>query len=109
MRVFRAVRRILPLRNVKFYLFAVAMALFTKLSCLWRTEIPSLLEITLDEVISGLDRGIFTSADLVSACIKRIEEVDGVYKSVIEVNPEALSIARSRDEEAKAHGRRGYA
>lgn len=85
------------------------MALFTKLSSLWRTEIPSLLEVTLDDVISGLDRGIFTSADLVSAYIKRIEEVDGVYKSVIEVNPEALSIARSMDEEAKSSGRRGYA
>lgn len=91
------------LRRIHLYVLCGAMiaAALAKFFARRKTTsaIPSLLEITLDDVIAGLEHGIFTSNDLVLAYINRIEEVDGVFKSVIEINPDALSIARSLDEE----------
>ncbi|KAI1333116.1 glutamyl-tRNA amidotransferase subunit A [Xylariaceae sp. FL0255] len=60
-------------------------------------DIPSLLEIILDEIGAHLDNGLFTSADLVRAYVKRIKKI----------NQDALNIAEKLDLEAMTSGRRG--
>jgi amidase len=69
--------------------------------------LPSLLNITIEQVGQGLDDGAFTVADLVNGYVQRIEEVNHILHAVIEVNPEAISIAQSLDEEFERSGRRG--
>jgi hypothetical protein len=69
--------------------------------------LPSLLNITIEQVAKGLDDGTFTVTDLVRGCIRRIEEVNHILNTVIDVNPNVESIAKSLDEELKQHGRRG--
>jgi hypothetical protein len=64
---------------------------------------PSLLHITL----AGLDSGKLTVLDLVKAYPKRIGEVDGHFRSILETNPNIEAISRSLDEEIKTFGRRG--
>ncbi|KAH6615781.1 putative amidase [Chaetomium sp. MPI-SDFR-AT-0129] len=71
------------------------------------TILPSLLDITLDDIAAGLDHGRFTVVDLVRAYIKRIGEVDDHFRSIIEINPDAEAIAQSLDAEIKTTGRRG--
>lgn len=68
--------------------------------------LPSLLNITLDEIVSGLDAHHFTSVDLTNACIARVKEVDDVFRAVLEINKDAIPIAQALDEELKRTGRR---
>jgi amidase len=82
----------------------------------------SLLDITIDEVISLFEAGSLTSVELVTvtsctiACyssvalthicqahLDRIAEVNHVLRAVSEVNPDALSIAKALDHE-RAYG-----
>ncbi len=65
-----------------------------------------LLHITLAEVAAGLDSGKFTVLDLVKTYLKRIDEVDGHFRSILEPNLRAEAIARSLDEEIKTFRRR---
>lgn len=55
----------------------------------------------------GLEDGVFTSLQLVQAYIRRIEEVDHIFHTVVELNPDALTIASKLDEERRACGSRG--
>ncbi|KAI0539701.1 glutamyl-tRNA amidotransferase subunit A [Xylaria digitata] len=71
------------------------------------SPIPSLLGISLDGISIGFDVGIFTATDVVCAYLKRIEEVNHLFESVLEINKDAVRIARELDEEAKKSGRRG--
>ncbi len=67
-------------------------------------------EITVGELQDGLNRGRFTSRDLVKKYLARIAELDShgpSLRSVIELNPDALSIAAALDAEFKAGHRRG--
>ncbi|KAL4900657.1 hypothetical protein BDW74DRAFT_188091 [Aspergillus multicolor] len=57
--------------------------------------LPSLLNITLDEIAIGLDRKQFMSVDLVHAYIGRIDEVNLKLNAVVEINPDALTIAKA--------------
>jgi amidase len=61
--------------------------------------IPSLYGATLEELNEGLTNKCFTSVDLVSAYLARIEEVNDELNAIIEVNPDALEIAASLDAE----------
>lgn len=45
--------------------------------------------------------------DLVRAYIARIKEVNDDVHAVLEVNPDAITIARQLDKERKQYGRRG--
>lgn len=66
-----------------------------------------LSEISLDDLRVGLSRGDWSSQELVELYLARIDEVDArgpALHSVIEVNPEALEIARMLDRE-RAGGR----
>lgn len=67
-------------------------------------------EITISELQDGMNSGKFTARSLVERYATRIEAIDKqgpALNSVIEMNPEALSIADALDQERKAKGPRG--
>ena len=67
-------------------------------------------EITLAELQEGMQSGKFTARSLLELYTARIEEIDKSGPSVnavIEMNPDALSIAEDLDRERKAKGARG--
>ncbi len=64
---------------------------------------PPLIEATLDDLVNGLQKGLFTSVDLVNAYVARINEVNATLSPVTELNPDALSIAAQLDFQ-RAHG-----
>ncbi|KAH6714500.1 amidase signature domain-containing protein [Leptodontidium sp. MPI-SDFR-AT-0119] len=71
-----------------------------------KLEILPLLSATLEEIADGLDQKAFTSTQLVQAYKARIKEVNGVFRSVIELNPEAEATATALDVERRKQGRR---
>ncbi len=67
-------------------------------------------EITADELAAGLKSGKYTVRSIAEHYIRRIKEIDKsgpAINSVIELNPDALSIADSLDKELKEKGARG--
>jgi amidase len=67
-------------------------------------------EITIAELQDGMKSGKYTARSLVEKYSARIAEIDKqgpVINSVIELNPDALSIADILDQEHKAGGLRG--
>jgi amidase len=64
---------------------------------------PSLIDVTIEELETGLESGLFTSVDLVNAYIARILEVNSTLNVVTELNPDALAIAKELDAE-RANG-----
>ena len=76
------------------------------------SKLPSfeLDELTVTDLRRGMASGLFTSAGLVESYQKRIREIDQNgprLNAVIELNPEALAIARELDRERKLKGPRG--
>lgn len=65
------------------------------------TKFPPLLDATLDDLRHGLDTGAFTSVDLVNAYLARIKEVNEQLHAVVEINPDALSIAAHLDKDLR--------
>ncbi|KAF1953756.1 amidase signature enzyme [Byssothecium circinans] len=70
-------------------------------------KVPLLLDATVDELKDGLEKGAFTSVDLVNAYISRILEVNATLHMVTELNPDALEIAKGLDAERAAGKCRG--
>ncbi|HEX7180209.1 MAG TPA: amidase [Thermoanaerobaculia bacterium] len=72
---------------------------------------PSELEeATIAELQAAMAAGDLSSAELVQFYLSRIERLDQSgpnVNSVIEVNPQALAIARARDRERRSDGPRG--
>jgi amidase len=67
-------------------------------------------EITIAELQDGMQSGRFTARSLVEKYVARINEIDKrgpAINAVIELNPDAFSIAAALDEERKAKGPRG--
>jgi len=67
-------------------------------------------EITITELQDGMKSGKFTAKSLVEKYTLRIEEIDKrgpAINAIIEMNPDALSIADALDQELKAKGPRG--
>jgi amidase len=67
-------------------------------------------EITIGELQEGMKSGRFTARSLVEKYTKRIEDIDKrgpAVNAIIEMNPDALSIAQELDRERKAKGPRG--
>ena len=67
-------------------------------------------EITIDALQSAMKSGKYTSRRITELYLQRIDEIDKhglTLNSVIEVNPDALSIADTLDRERKAKGPRG--
>ena len=67
-------------------------------------------ELTIAELQSGMASGKYSAHSLTRKYLDRIDEVDKhgpAINSVIELNPDALSIASDLDKERKARGPRG--
>ena len=74
------------------------------------TDSPDFSEVGIAELHEGMQRGEFNSAMLVAWHLDRIESIDQSgprLNAIIEVNPDALSIARALDAELQASGPRG--
>ncbi|MEW6758552.1 MAG: amidase [Acidobacteriota bacterium] len=72
--------------------------------------LPRVEEVALAELQAGMAEGRFTSEELTAAYLKRIEEMDRggpCLRAVLEVNPDALAIARGLDRERAEKGPRG--
>ena len=71
----------------------------------------TLAEITIDELQKKMQSGELTSRSITEMYLKRIDAIDKngpTINSVIEINPDALSIADAMDTERKAGKVRGY-
>ena len=67
-------------------------------------------EISIAELHDSMQRGEVTSEQIVRWYLDRIEQIDqddAGLNSIIEINPDALAIARSLDEEWRVSGPRG--
>jgi amidase len=67
-------------------------------------------EITITELQDGMKSGRFTARSLVKKYLDRIDDIDKhgpAINSVIEINPDAISIAEGLDRERKEKGARG--
>ncbi|HEY6767481.1 MAG TPA: amidase [Candidatus Sulfotelmatobacter sp.] len=67
-------------------------------------------EITISQLQSGIKSGQFTARSLVEKYQARIAEIDKqgpALNSIIELNPDALTIADALDQERKSKGERG--
>jgi hypothetical protein len=60
-------------------------------------DFPSLINVTTEDLATGLEAGRFTSVDLVKAYSARIMEVNSTLRMVTEINPDALAIAAELD------------
>ncbi len=90
---------------------AAAVAVSSKLEGQTQPSVPKfdLEEATLAELRAGLDSGRFTSQQLVQMYSERIGAIDkrGPHvNAVIEMNPDAMALAKKADDERKA-GKRG--
>jgi amidase len=75
-----------------------------------QSEIFELSEVTIAALQDGMKSGKFTSRSLLELYLGRIASIDGqgpVLNSVIELNPEAGSIADHMDAERESKGPRG--
>lgn len=64
-------------------------------------------EITIDELQQKMESGELTSLAICEKYLSRIEKIDPILKSVIELNPDALEIAQKLDDERKEGKTRG--
>ncbi|KAG8733469.1 hypothetical protein FRC11_006017 [Ceratobasidium sp. 423] len=70
---------------------------------------PDLYEASIKDLQNGLDKGEFTSVDLVKAYFARVDEVNlkgPQLHAVIETNPQALAQAAALDAERRRTGKR---
>ena len=114
-----------------FLLFLFAYIQFVACQCANETTIngqsfPSLIDVTLEDLVGGLEQGLFSSVDLVNvrigpsfpsiygwtntsfkAYVARIQEVNDTLHMVTELNPDAVSIAAELDAERASGQNRG--
>ncbi|OJJ77156.1 hypothetical protein ASPBRDRAFT_70650 [Aspergillus brasiliensis CBS 101740] len=67
-------------------------------------RIPWLAEATAEQLQDGLKNGCFKSVDLVKAYMDRISKIDAQFGTILELNPDALGIAKQLDSE-RAQGK----
>ncbi|THV47294.1 hypothetical protein BGAL_0321g00090 [Botrytis galanthina] len=72
-----------------------------------RTKFPSLNEAGIEDLAEGLKYEDFTSVDLINAYTARINEVNDILNAVVEINPDAILIASTRDNERSMGTLRG--
>ena len=98
--------------------FACTVIVALSLACRADVEEPApdvstnfeLNELSVAQLQEGMASGRFTSRQLVDLYLQRIAEIDAAgprLRSVIELNPDATSIADALDAERKAKGSRG--
>jgi len=67
-------------------------------------------EVTIRKLQAGMKSGEVTARSITAEYLMRIDEIDKrgpAINSIIEINPEAMAIAKALDEERKAQGPRG--
>ncbi|MBO0796409.1 MAG: amidase, partial [Ktedonobacteraceae bacterium] len=64
-------------------------------------------EITIAGLQAAMSKGQISSGQLTASYIERITQLDSTLHSIIEVNPDALTIAEEMDRERKEQGPRG--
>ena len=107
----KIVRAIVPNRlksGARIQPFVAALACLLLSACAEPTA--DYREATIAELHDAMNRGELTSEALVDWYLDRIEAIDRngpTLNSVIELNPDALDIARSLDDEWQASGPRG--
>lgn len=69
--------------------------------------IPRLRHTTLASILSALDSNTVTSADLVKTYIQRTQQTNHHFNAILQLNPDALPVARALDAERLQRGRRG--
>ncbi|KAK1753783.1 amidase [Echria macrotheca] len=79
--------------------FGIVLWLVAQVWVIQTAGFPSLIDATIEEIKDGLECGLFSSVDLVTAYLGRIAEVNADLKAVTEVNPDALEIAAALDDE----------
>lgn len=87
---------LLALLSASTVVSSVAVQRFTSRG-LNSTDFPSLIDVDLDQLVAGLNSGLFTSVDLVKAYTARIYEMNSTLHMVTELNPDALAIAAKAD------------
>ncbi|GAB7358461.1 hypothetical protein MBLNU230_g2525t1 [Neophaeotheca triangularis] len=60
-------------------------------------ELPALIDATTEDLVTGLENGLFTSVDLVEAYVARINQVNGTLHCVTELDPNAVARAQQAD------------
>ena len=76
----------------------------------FRGPFPQLEEVTIAELQQAMTLGLITARELVHQYLRRIRELDQRgprLKAVIELNPDALTIAAALDRERRDQGPRG--
>lgn len=66
-----------------------------------------IIEADITSMQSAMEAGSVTSEELVRVYLERIDQYDSRINAILEINPEALAIARSLDIERKEKGSRG--
>lgn len=62
-------------------------------------------ELTIAQIHQSFSEGNYTAVDLVKAYLARIESLDSSINSISVINPEALALAKSLDEEFQKTGK----
>ncbi len=80
--------------------------IFIVMGCQTQKEIPTikLSELSITDIHQAYKNGDYSSQDLVSAYLKRIEQFDKNINAITVINPEALAIAKALDVEYKRTG-----
>lgn len=66
-----------------------------------------IVEADISKLQSAMEEGLFSSKELVQAYMERIERFNPKFNAILELNPDALDIARALDEERRERGCRG--
>ncbi|UQZ80957.1 Glutamyl-tRNA(Gln) amidotransferase subunit A [Paenibacillus konkukensis] len=66
-----------------------------------------IIEADITAMQDAMEAGSLTSEQLVQAYLERIEQYDSKLNSILEVNPDAIRIARELDRERREQGSRG--
>ncbi|WP_141692587.1 amidase family protein [Paenibacillus pectinilyticus] len=66
-----------------------------------------IIEADLTSLQTAMETGSLTSEEIIKAYLERIHTYDGRINSILEINPDALQIARELDSERKVKGSRG--
>lgn len=80
--------------------------IFIAMSCHTQKEIPTikLSELSISSIHQAYENGNYSSQELVSAYLNRIEQFDKELNAITVINPEALAIAKALDKEYKKTG-----
>jgi len=72
-----------------------------------RTINERLFEADIASLQVAMELGTLTAVDCVRWYLERIERFNPILKAVLEVNPDAIAIAETLDEERQTSGSRG--